>query len=76
MHDVKISESPAWMRKRLALVGIGSISNVVDITNFILKELGQPMHAFDYSYLEGEEIVVRRKTMERKLSHSMRRNLN
>ena len=60
VHDVKISESPAWMRKRLALVGIGSISNVVDITNFILKELGQPMHAFDYSYLEGEEIVVRR----------------
>ena len=60
VHDVKISESPAWMRKRLALVGIGSISNVVDITNFVLKELGQPMHAFDYSYLEGEEIVVRR----------------
>lgn len=48
------------MRKRLALVGIGSISNVVDITNFVLKELGQPMHAFDYSYLEGDEIVVRR----------------
>ena len=60
VHDVKISESPAWMRKRLALVGIGSISNVVDITNFVLKELGQPMHAFDYSYLEGDEIVVRR----------------
>ena len=60
VHDVKISESPAWMRKRLALVGISSISNVVDITNFILKELGQPMHAFDYSYLEGDEIVVRR----------------
>lgn len=39
-------------RKRLALVGISSISNVVDITNFVLKELGQPMHAFDYSYLE------------------------
>ena len=60
VHDVKISESPAWMRKRLALVGISSISNVVDITNFVLKELGQPMHAFDYSYLEGDEIVVRR----------------
>ena len=60
VHDVKIAESPAWMRRRLALVGIGSISNVVDITNFILKELGQPMHAFDYSYLEGDEIVVRR----------------
>ena len=48
------------MRRRLALVGIGSISNVVDITNYVLKELGQPMHAFDYSYLEGNAIDVRR----------------
>ncbi|MCM1282406.1 MAG: phenylalanine--tRNA ligase subunit beta [Muribaculaceae bacterium] len=60
VYDVTIGPSPAWMRRRLALVGIGSISNVVDITNFILKELGQPMHAFDYSYLEGDRIVVRR----------------
>ena len=60
VHDVEIKESPAWMRRRLALVGIGSISNIVDITNYILKELGQPMHAFDYSYLEGNEINVRR----------------
>lgn len=60
VHDVQIKESPVWMRRRLALVGIGSISNVVDITNYVLKELGQPMHAFDYSYLEGDEIHVRR----------------
>lgn len=60
VHDVQIKESPAWMRRRLALVGISSISNVVDITNYILKELGQPMHAFDYNYLEGEKINVRR----------------
>ena len=60
VHDVEIKESPAWMRRRLALVGIGSISNIVDITNYILKELGQPMHASDYSYLEGNEINVRR----------------
>ncbi len=60
VYDVQIKESPAWMRRRLALVGIGSISNVVDITNYVLKELGQPMHAFDYSYLEGDEIHVRR----------------
>ncbi|MCD7708647.1 MAG: phenylalanine--tRNA ligase subunit beta [Clostridiales bacterium] len=62
VHDVKIAPSPAWMRRRLALVGIGSISNVVDITNYILCELGQPMHAFDYSYLEGNQINVRRAT--------------
>lgn len=60
VYDVDIKESPAWMRRRLALVGIGSISNVVDITNYVLKELGQPMHAFDYSYLEGNAIDVRR----------------
>lgn len=62
VYDVKIAESPAWMRRRLALVGIGSISNVVDITNYVLKELGQPMHAFDYQYLEGNKIQVRRAT--------------
>ena len=60
VHDVKIGESPAWMKRRLALVGIDAISNVVDITNYVLKELGQPMHAFDCSYLEGDEIRVRR----------------
>lgn len=60
VHDVKITESPAWMKRRLALVGLDSISNVVDITNYVLKELGQPMHAFDCSYLEGNAINVRR----------------
>ncbi len=58
--DVKIEESPAWMKRRLALVGIDAISNVVDITNYILKELGQPMHAFDLATLEGNAIRVRR----------------
>ena len=60
VYDVKMGESPAWMKRRLALVGIGSISNIVDITNYVLKEIGQPMHAFDCSYLEGNEICVRR----------------
>ena len=60
VYDVKIEQSPLWMRRRLNLVGIGAISNVVDITNYILKELGQPMHAFDYTTLEGDAINVRR----------------
>lgn len=60
VYDVKIGESPAWMKRRLALVGIDAISNIVDITNYVLKELGQPMHAFDGNYLEGNEIQVRR----------------
>ncbi len=58
--DVKIAPSPLWLRKRLALCGLRSINNIVDITNFILLELGQPMHAFDLRTLEGREIVVRR----------------
>ena len=59
VYDVKIAPSPAWMRRRLALVGMNAISNMVDITNYILTELGQPMHAFDYAYLRGNGINVR-----------------
>ncbi len=60
VYDVKVGQAPLWMRKRLALVGCASISNIVDITNYVLKELGQPMHAFDCDYLEGNAIKVRR----------------
>ncbi|MCR4760400.1 MAG: phenylalanine--tRNA ligase subunit beta [Oscillospiraceae bacterium] len=60
VRNVKIAQSPAWMRRRLALVGIRSISNIVDITNYVLKEIGQPMHAFDLRQLEEKQIVVRR----------------
>ncbi len=60
VSDVKLSESPKWMQKRLNSVGIRAISNIVDITNFVLMEIGQPMHSFDYSYLEGNKLVIRR----------------
>ncbi|MBR0087173.1 MAG: phenylalanine--tRNA ligase subunit beta, partial [Lachnospiraceae bacterium] len=60
VYDVKMGESPLWMKRRLHLVGIEAISNIVDITNFILKELGQPMHAFDASFLQEDTIIVRR----------------
>ena len=66
--DVKIAESPLWMRRRLELVGIGAISNIVDITNYVLKELGQPMHAFDCDTLEGNAICVRRATEGEKIT--------
>ena len=59
VSNVKIAPSPQWMRRRLALVGCSAISNMVDITNYVLKELGQPMHAFDFAYLEGNAINVR-----------------
>ncbi|MGM9624590.1 MAG: phenylalanine--tRNA ligase subunit beta [Eubacteriales bacterium] len=60
VSDIRIAPSPAWMRRRLSLVGVNAISNVVDITNYVLKEFGQPMHAFDLNDLENTEIVVRR----------------
>ena len=60
IYDVKIGPSPSWMRRRLALCGMNAISNIVDITNYVLLEMGQPMHAFDEDFLRGNEIVVRR----------------
>ena len=60
VKDIKAGPSPIWMRRRLALCGLRSISNIVDITNFVLLEMGQPMHAFDLDTIEGSKIVVRR----------------
>lgn len=60
VQNVTIGQSPQWMRRRLALCGIRSVSDVVDITNFVLLEIGQPMHAFDRSFLRGDQVVVRR----------------
>src|SRR3954463_15418455 len=57
---VKVGPSPAWMVKRLEAVGLRSINNVVDVTNYVLLELGQPLHAFDFDRLDGKRIVVRR----------------
>ncbi len=59
VKDVKIGTSPRLLRRRLALMGLRSVNNIVDITNYVLLEVGQPMHAFDRKFLRGDKIVVR-----------------
>lgn len=65
--NVKIGPSPLWMQNRLKAAGIRAINNVVDITNYVLMETGQPLHAFDYDYLSGGKIIVRRAFKDEKM---------
>ena len=60
IRGVKVGQSPAWLQHQLESVGVGVINNIVDITNFVLMEYGQPLHAFDYHKLTENRIVVRR----------------
>jgi len=59
VQGVKIGPSPSWLTRRLATLGIAAINNVVDVTNYVLMECGQPLHAFDLARLRGRKIVVR-----------------
>ncbi len=60
IKDVRHFESPVWMKRRLSVCGFGAIDAIVDITNYVLLEIGQPMHAYDLSTLAGKSIIVRR----------------
>src|SRR5688572_30280676 len=64
---VKIGTSPEWLKKRLEAVGVRSINNVADVTNYVMMELGHPMHAFDADKLNGRQIIVRRAALDEKL---------
>jgi phenylalanyl-tRNA synthetase beta chain len=60
IEDVKVGPSPAWLKARMAALGLRSVNNIVDVTNYILMELNQPLHAFDLDQIQGDEIRVRR----------------
>jgi len=67
VRGVKIGPSPDWLVKRLEAIGQRSINNVADITNYVLHEVGQPLHAFDFAHLRDKKIIVRRATAGEKL---------
>ncbi|MBL06981.1 MAG: phenylalanine--tRNA ligase subunit beta [Chloroflexi bacterium] len=67
IESVKIQESPDWLKKRLISIGERPINNVVDITNYVMFELGQPLHAFDYDKISGDKIYVRKSKAREKI---------
>ncbi|MHC4907859.1 MAG: phenylalanine--tRNA ligase subunit beta, partial [Planctomycetota bacterium] len=60
IEGVKVGPSPKWMQKRLETIGVRSINNIVDVTNYVMMETGQPTHAFEYDEIGGQTIIVRR----------------
>jgi phenylalanyl-tRNA synthetase beta chain len=60
IKGVNVGESPEWLKKKIVSIGLRPVNNIVDITNYVLFELGQPMHAFDYDKIKGKSVIIRR----------------
>jgi len=67
ISGIEVKESPTWLKDRLQSIGLNPINNIVDVTNFILHGLGQPLHAFDYEKIKGSKVVVRKAKQGEKL---------
>ncbi len=78
MGGIRIGKSPQWMRRRLELCGMRAVNNVVDVTNYVMLETGQPLHAFDLDKIQGSRVVVRRAGDDRQFTtlDSVQRELN
>lgn len=68
VRNVKVGPSPLWLQRRLATIGVRAINNIVDVTNYVMLECGQPLHAFDFDKLEGRKIIVRRAKAGEKIT--------
>jgi phenylalanyl-tRNA synthetase beta chain len=77
VQNVEVKESPDWLKNRLMAIGLRPINNVVDVTNFVLHEIGQPLHAFDYDLIKGKKIIVKSfdKDIKFKTLDSIERNV-
>lgn len=67
IRNLEVTDSPSWLKNRLESIGVKSINNVVDITNFVLHGLGQPLHAFDYDKIRGQKVIVRKAMLGERL---------
>lgn len=77
-ENIKIEPSPNWLKQRLEAAGIRAINNIVDITNFVMLELGQPLHAYDYDTIKGKKLVARKAEVDEKITtlDDVERNLS
>ena len=68
MENISVEDSPKWLQNRLTSIGITPINNIVDVTNFVMHDIGQPLHAFDYDKIEGNSINIKRNKKEIKFT--------